>query len=137
MHEIIERKYQMLDDEIGILNKNHFQFNDSTLAMEHQNKVLIDSIGIVSDSIQVNENKLLGLRTQKVIFYSKIVFWIIIGAGLISILLIMYSLITFNMESQAKRKATIQAETYHDQLEKRVNELASANRELMELRSLE
>ncbi|MEJ0080348.1 MAG: hypothetical protein WDM78_05185 [Puia sp.] len=49
----------------------------------------------------------------------------------------MYSLITFNIESQAKRKATIQAETYHDQLEKRVTELASANRELMELRSLE
>ena len=73
-------------------------------AWEHQNILLIDSIGVVSDSIQVNENKLLALRTQKVIFYSKIVFWIIIGAGLVSILLIMYSLITFNMESQAKKK---------------------------------
>lgn len=137
MHEVIERKYKVLDAEIGILEHNQLQVNDSLLALDLRNKAMVDSIGLISDSIKLNENKLLALRTQKVMFYSKIVFWIIIGAGLVSILLIMYSLITFNIESQAKRKATIQAATYHDQLEKRVTELASANRELMELRSLE
>jgi signal transduction histidine kinase len=137
MHEIIERKYQLLDGEMSILQRSQFKLNDSLLYLDKRNMYMIDSINLVSDSIKRNENKLLALRTQKVMFYSKIVFWIIIGAGLISILLIMYSLITFNIESQAKKKATIQAETYHDQLEKRVTELASANRELMELRSLE
>jgi signal transduction histidine kinase len=137
MHEIIDRKYQVLDDELGIFNKNHFQINDSILAREQQNKILIDSIDRVSDEITANENKLLFLRTQRVIFYSKIVFWIIIGAGLVSGLLILYSLVTFNIESQAKKKATRQAESYHEQLEKRVIELATANRELLELRSLE
>jgi len=137
MHEVIERKYKVLDAEMGILEHNQLQVNDSLLALDLRNKSMVDSIGLISDSIKLSENKLLALRTQKVMFYSKIVFWIIIGAGLVSILLIMYSLITFNIESQAKRKATIQAATYHDQLEKRVTELASANRELMELRSLE
>jgi signal transduction histidine kinase len=137
MHEIIDRKYRVLDAEMGILQRNRLQVSDSLLNLDQRNKYMIDSIGVVSDSIRLSENKLLVLRTQKVMFYSKIVFWIIIGAGLISILLIMYSLITFNIESQAKRKATIQAENYHDQLEKRVTELASANRELMELKSLE
>jgi len=137
MHQIIERKYHVLDEEMGILGRNRLQVSDSLLGLDQRNKSMIDSIGLVSDSIKLSENKLLVLRTQKVMFYSKIVFWIIIGAGLISILLIMYSLITFNIESQAKRKATIQAESYHDQLEKRVTELASANRELMELRSME
>jgi signal transduction histidine kinase len=137
MHEIINRKYQVLDAEMGILQRNRLQVSDSLLNLDDRNKSMIDSIGLVSDSIKLSENKLLVLRTQKVMFYSKIVFWIIIGAGLISILLIMYSLVTFNIESQAKRKATKQAENYHDQLEKRVTELASANRELMELRSLE
>jgi signal transduction histidine kinase len=131
------RQYEGLDKELGILGKNNFQIDDSVRIWEQRNINLIDSIGQVSDSIQANENKLLYERTQNVIFYSKIVFWIIIGAGLFSILLIVYSLVTFNIESQAKKKATIQAESYHDQLEKRVVELASANRELMELRSLE
>jgi signal transduction histidine kinase len=137
MHERIIRKYHMLDEELGIFNKNHFQINDAILSMELQNKKLIDSIGQLSDSVTINEKRLLIQRTQKVTFYSKIVFWIIIGAGLVSGLLIIYSLVTFNIESQAKKKATKQAENYHDQLEKRVVELASANRELLELRSLE
>jgi signal transduction histidine kinase len=137
MHEIIITKYRLLDEEIGIIRRNHFQISDSLTELDHRNRVLVDSIGVVSDSIRATENRLLGQRTRKVLFYSKIVFWIIIGAGLVSILLIMYSLITFNIESQAKKKATIQAESYHDQLEKQVAELASANRELKELRSLE
>jgi signal transduction histidine kinase len=137
MHGIIERKYEVLDEELGILSNNHFQVNDSIQNIERKNNSLVDSIGKISDSIAASENRLLYLRTQKVIFYSKIVFWIIIGAGLVSILLIIYSLITFNIESKAKRKATIQAESYHEQLEKRIVELASANRELLELRGLE
>jgi signal transduction histidine kinase len=137
MHEIIERKYKVLDEELRMLQHNNLEVSDSLMGLDERNKSMIDSIGQLSDSIKQGENKLLVLRTQKVMFYSKIVFWIIIGAGLISVLLIMYSLITFNIENQAKRKATIQAETYHDQLEKRVTELATANRELMELRSLE
>jgi signal transduction histidine kinase len=137
MHEKIVRQYQLLDMEMGILNKNNFQIDDTIRTWEQKNSKLIDSIGLISDSIRLNENKLLFQRTQRVIFYSKIVFWIIIGAGLVSCLLILYSLVTFNMESQAKRKATKQAENYHDQLEKRVIELAKANQELLELRSLE
>lgn len=137
MHEIIIRKYNILNEELGILNRNNFQINDSIRYREQLNNSLINSIEQLSDSITVNENKLLILRTQRVVFYSKIVFWIIIGAGLVSGLLIIYSLITFNIESQAKKTATIQAESYHDQLEKRVFELATANRELLELRSLE
>ncbi|HCL83211.1 MAG TPA: hypothetical protein DIC22_04510 [Chitinophagaceae bacterium] len=137
LHEIIVRKYHLLDEELGIFNENHFQINDSIRKKDQENKLLMDSIALVSDSISVSENKLLILRSGKVSFYSIIVFWIIIGAGLASFLLIMYSLITFNIESQAKRKATIQAENYHEQLEKRVVELASANKELLELRSLE
>jgi signal transduction histidine kinase len=137
MHGIIERKYKILDEEMGILQHNKLQVSDELLDLDQRNKSMIDSIDQLSDSIKQSENKLLVLRTQKVMFYSKIVFWIIIGAGLISVLLIMYSLITFNIENQAKRKATIQAANYHDQLEKRVTELGTANRELMELRSLE
>ena len=137
LHDIILRKYRGLDEELKMLSKNNFQVNDSIRSRERLNKALIDSIDRISDSITANENRLLHFRTRDVMFSGRVVFWIIIGAGLISILLIIYSLITFNIESKAKKTATRQAETYHDQLEKRILELASANRELMELRSLE
>lgn len=137
LHALIQSKYSILDDELQILNGNNFQINDSIRKKEQQNNLLIDSIEMISDSITLNENQLLLSRTKEENFYSRNVFWIIIVAGLVSILLILYSLITFNIESLAKKKATIQAEKYHDQLEKRVVELASANRELLEFRSLE
>ena len=137
LHEVMVRKFQVLDEEMNLMRANGFQVSNALLKMDQRNKILIDSIGLASDSLSRAENNLLALRTRQVMFDSKWVFWIIIVAGFISFLLIMYSLVTFNMESQAKRKATIQAESYYDQLEKRVNELASANRELTELRSLE
>ena len=137
MHEIIARKYLVLDEELKILAKNDQRVTDSVRNMEEKNKKLIDSLDQVSDTITLSENKLLFLRTQQVDFYNKIVYWIIISAGTVSILLIIYSLVTFNIESKAKRNAKNQAASYHDQLEKRIIELASANRELLELRSLE
>src|SRR4030095_2783932 len=114
MHTMIKKKYHLLDEELEIFNKSHFKVNDSILSKEQQNKLMIDSIAAVSESIAAYEKNMLLVRTRKVTYYSKVVFWIIIGAGLISGLLIIYSLVTFNMESQAKRNATKQAETYHD-----------------------
>ncbi|MDP9041957.1 MAG: ATP-binding protein [Bacteroidota bacterium] len=137
MHEKILRQNQMLDQELEILNQNNFLVDNHVRAREHENNNLNDSLQQISDSLQMTEDILLFQRTQRVNVYSRIVFWIIIGAGLVSCLLIIYSLITFNIESGAKKQATIQAEAYHDQLEKRITELASANRELLELRSLE
>lgn len=119
MHNIILKRYKILDEEQGILNRNNFEISDSIRISEQQNNKLIDSIEQVSDSMTATENRLLIQRTQRVTFYSKIVFWIIIGAGLVSGLLILYSLVTFNIESQAKKKATKQAESYHDQLGKK------------------
>jgi len=55
----------------------------------------------------------------------------------ISVLLLLYSAITFTIENRGKRQATLQAEDYHTQLEKRIVELHEANKELVELRSME
>jgi signal transduction histidine kinase len=137
LRALIGEKYRLLDEELSFFKKNNFQIGDSIMFWERQNFLLIDSIEKVSESITVEEENNLQLKTEKVSYYSRIVFWIIIGAGLVSGLLIVYSLVTFNIESRAKRKATREAENYHDQLEKRVIELAAANRELKELRSLE
>ena len=55
----------MLDEELGILNRNNFQINDSIRNNEQQNNQLIDSIERVSDSMTANENRLLIQRTQQ------------------------------------------------------------------------
>src|ERR1700680_4160004 len=62
MHEKIIRQYQILDKEMGILNKNNFQIDDTIRNWQQKNSKMIDSIGLISDSIRLSENKLLFQR---------------------------------------------------------------------------
>ena len=137
LRQMVNRKYLSNDQQLETFKGKPFQVSEPFRARTISSKKLMDSIGVISKEIGLYESGLLNLRIRRVGFSQKIVFGIIVAAGIISGLLILYSLITFNMESRAKRNATEQAATYHDQLEKRVKELDSANRELIELRSLE
>lgn len=137
MQRLISRKYEINSEQIETFKANPFQVNESLRTRTFSSKALMDSIELLSKNISDHENGLLNLRMGKVYFYDKIVFAIIVAAGTVSVLLIIYSLVTFNMESRAKKAATLQAESYHDQLEKRIRELDAANKELIELRSLE
>ncbi len=67
MHALIVRKYQALDEELQIFDKNHLEVNDSLLIKEQRNKNLIDSIGQVSATITASEKKLLFERMQRVL----------------------------------------------------------------------
>jgi signal transduction histidine kinase len=137
LRQMVNRKYLTNEEQLQGSRQKPFQVNEPFRARTLAGKKLMDSIGIVTREIELRESGLLSLRIQRVGLSQKIVFGIIVAAGIVSGLLILYSLITFNMESRAKRNATRQAETYHDQLEKRVEELNSVNQELIELRSLE
>ncbi|HEY4155307.1 MAG TPA: CHASE3 domain-containing protein, partial [Puia sp.] len=137
LRHTIDRQFHNNRDQIEAFKNKPFQVSELFRTRTLNSEMLIDSIGLISRSIGSREDELLNLRIRRVGFSQKIVFGIIVAAGIVSGLLILYSLITFNMESQAKKKATLQAASYHDQLEKRIKELDLANRELIELRSLE
>jgi signal transduction histidine kinase len=137
LKHLIGRKYRVDDAQINAAGNRPLLMDEPFRVRMNRNAMLTDSIGLVIRSIGFHETELLNLRIQKAGFSQQIVFWIIVAAGTVSVLLVLYSLITFNIESRAKRKATLEAESYHDQLEKRIRELDSANRELIELRSLE
>src|SRR5450432_919365 len=53
MHNTIVLKYNTLNEELAILNRNNFQINDSIRTREQLNTKLINSIEQVSDSITV------------------------------------------------------------------------------------
>jgi signal transduction histidine kinase len=137
LRQMVNRKYAFNDEQLATFKGKPFLVSETVLIRSRSSKKLMDSIDRVSTEIGLQESGLLNLRIRRVDFSQKIVFGIIVAAGILSGLLILYSLITFNMESRAKRNATRQATTYHDQLEKRVKELNAANQELLELRSLE
>ena len=137
LDQLIDRKFAIIASQLTILKNSRYQMTDTVRALAVDSKLLMDSIRYVAGRMEYREQDLLLSRSSKVSASNKIVYGIMVISLLISVLLILYSLVTFNMESKAKKNATVQAEVYHEQLEKRVAELDEANRELIELKSLE
>jgi len=134
---MIDRKFNIISEQLDALRQSHLEVNDFVKQKAFESKLLMDSIRYVAGLMENRETELLKQRTERVAISSDVVFTIIIVSFVTSILLVCYSLITFNFENKAKRKANVQAADYHGQLEKRVQELDALNKELIELRSNE
>lgn len=134
---MIDRKFSIVADQLESLRQNHLEVNDFVRQKGVESKQLMDSIRYIAGLMENRETELLKERTESVAVSSDIIFTIIIVSFVTSILMVLYSLITFNFENKAKRKATGQAADYEEQLEKRVQELDTLNQELIELRSNE
>jgi signal transduction histidine kinase len=134
---LIERKFDIISQQLDSLRGNHLEVNDFVKQKAVTSKQIMDSIRYIAGLMENRETELLKQRTENVTVSGDIMYTIIIVSFIISILLVVYSLITFNIENKAKRKATGQAADYQEQLEKRVQELNVVNQELLELRSNE
>ncbi len=137
LKKLIDRKFNVINEQLQSLRATHLEMNDTVRAKAFESKQIMDSIRFIAGLMQNRENELLHERLKTVVSSNNVLYTIIIASFIVSILLIVYSLVTFNMESKAKKKATIEAAGYHDQLEKRIEELHIANQELVELRRLE
>jgi signal transduction histidine kinase len=87
--------------------------------------------------MQQQERDLWSERSQEVSKYSNLVKMFNVISIIIAILLTLYSIVVFNKENKAKKEEAEKAKSFREQLEKRVEQLADLNKELIELRSLE
>ncbi len=86
---------------------------------------------------QQEEKNLLRTRYGEVTSYSYAIKVINILSFIVAILLTFYSILTFNKQNKEKREVDKKASAFQQQLEMRVEELASLNLELIELRNIE
>jgi signal transduction histidine kinase len=137
LKNLLDKKFALINVQLDTLRNSNLEVNDFIRASAYESKKLMDSIRNVVGLMENHENDLLQKRTAEVSSSSRGLYIIIASSLLISVLLLGYSIFTYIAENLAKRKATLQAEDYHTQLEKRITELNSANGELVELRSME
>lgn len=88
-------------------------------------------------SIQQREKAVLDTRSQEISEYSNVIKWLNVLSIAVAILLTLYSIVVYTKENVAKKQEKQKADEFRDQLEKRVQQLAELNTELIELRSLE
>jgi signal transduction histidine kinase len=96
-----------------------------------------DSVRDLIQLMESTEERLKKVRSSDVSSASTAIKVVNLGSATLSILLIVYSLITYNFENKAKKQADIRARGYHRQLEERIVELNRLNKELEELKTME
>ena len=132
----INDKFMWIDNIFSIYDSTH-SINNRLLNTRGEGIIKMNKIEEFAHHIQAEEKKLWVQRNGEVSGYSTVIKAFNIISLIVAVMLTIYSIITFTKENRAKREASMEASLYHDQLEIRVNELASLNLELIELRNIE
>jgi len=133
----INEKYRILSTGIAIYKSNGMQMTDSLKRMAYQGKAVMDTIREMAKTMEAAESNILDERNARMDDMIKTLTIFIITSLIIAAVLALYSWVTYNKENRAKKLADATALKYRLELEKRVDELNAANRELRELRSIE
>lgn len=100
-------------------------------------KGYMDQIRQTTKAIRVREIIMMNERNKRFQSSSNLIKVINIISLIFAILITFYSIVTFNNENSAKQMADRNAAAFHNQLELRITELNKANKELVELKSIE
>ncbi|MEP6711049.1 MAG: ATP-binding protein [Ferruginibacter sp.] len=87
--------------------------------------------------IEYAEGALLANRAADLNGFNNSILTINIVSLVIALILAIYSIITYIQENDSRQRADENSEQYKKELESRINELASANKEIIELRNTE
>lgn len=136
LHSLIEQKFLWIEKVIA--DDSEIQKNIPLLLEKTEEGVIrTKSIEAQIYKMKQQENEVWNERSQNVSEYSDVIQVLSIISIIIAVLLTVYSLIVYNKENKARRSASKRAGEYKEQLQKRVEQLADLNTELIELRSLE
>lgn len=136
LHYLIDQKFLWIENIISLYSKEHKVF-PSLLKDNDEGVIRAKKINDHIYKMKKEETNLWNVRSESVTRYSGLIQILNVVSIIIAVLLTLYSLFVYNKENRARRKASKEAEDYRTQLQRRVEQLAELNTELIELRSLE
>lgn len=141
--ENIENIKQTLIDVVAIFQKSIQSFkhqgaiSDEIVAANRKTTGLMTSLEEKVFRMQEIERHLQDQRSADISGYAGLIKRTNIFSLLVAILVTLYSIVVFNEENRARKKADAAAAEFRKQLEKRVEQLGELNTELIDLRSME
>jgi signal transduction histidine kinase len=137
LERLITEKYAIMEAGIRRLKENNFLQTDTIRAGFYRGKSTMDDIRVLADRMQKKEQaELLARRQgmQQVFRYLRVV---IVVSLVIACLLLLFGFFTYMRENKARRQADGKVEQYQNQLRQRILELRDANKQLLQMRSIE
>ncbi|MCO5286689.1 MAG: ATP-binding protein [Chitinophagaceae bacterium] len=141
--ENIENIKQTLIDVVATFQKSIESFrhqgaiSDEIVAANRKTTGLMTSLEEKVFHMQEIERHLQDQRSADISGYAGLIKRTNIFSLLVAILVTLYSIVVFNEENRARKKADAAATEFRKQLEKRIEQLGELNTELIDLRSME
>ncbi len=134
---LTDKKYQCLTNELDYFSSHNLVITDTLVAMSHQSKTVMDSIRRISKSMELEEKNLLVEKTRQLQdLYNNLNIFIVLSL-LLAVLFALLGLLTYSRENKARKASDKQVLEFQQQLEVKISDLDSANKELIEMRRIE
>jgi signal transduction histidine kinase len=133
----INEKYRIMTGTLTAFESNGQQITDSLITNSYYGKEVMDTIRELISRMEKDEKKLLLERAGNLNRVLKTLNLFISISIIIAVVLAVYSWVVYNKENRAKKIADAYTLQYRIKLEKKVDELNEANRQLKELKNME
>jgi signal transduction histidine kinase len=134
---LIDKKYQTMDSTIAGFNRHNHELTDPLVLKSFFGKELMDHIRTTVAEMQSAEQTRLKERSEVMTSSFVALNTIIITSLAIAILIAIYGFFTYSRENKARRAADVAVFEYQEQLKEQIQELDKANKELIQVRSIE
>lgn len=137
MGGLIGKKYQLMDSSIENYRRHHFEMTDRIEMKGYFDKEIMDRIRSAVRHIYLTEQSRLKERSEEMASRYYALNTIIVASLALAILMAIYGFMTYSRENKARREADERVFEYQEQLKQRISELDKANKELIQMRSIE
>ena len=134
---LIHKKYQLMDSSIVSYRRHHFEMTDPIEIKGYFDKEIMDRIRSTVKEVYLTEQSRLKERSEEMASRYYALNTIVIASLALAILMAIYGFLTYSRENKARRVADERVFEYQEQLKQRISELDRANKELIQMRSIE
>lgn len=134
---MINERFEMLEANIAKFRANGFELDVDLKQQGYHGKNLMDNIRSTILRMQLHEQGLLTEREMKMHNQYNALNTVVITSLILAFLLVIYGFITYARENLARRRADQTVFEYQEELKQRIEELANANKELVQMRNIE
>jgi signal transduction histidine kinase len=133
----INERFGILENNISKFRSNGFELDDDLKNQGYYGKNIMDNIRSSILRMQFREQGSLREREMKMHSQYNALNTVVITSLILAFVLVIYGFITYTRENQARRRADQTVFEYQEELKQRIQELDTANKELVQMRSIE
>jgi signal transduction histidine kinase len=137
LKEVCDKRFKIFAKYVFYLNNGKVDTSYKVIPAQMEAKRTMNNIRWLADIMQKEENKLLTQRNMELKSTFASINTITITSLLLTLVLVIIGFVTYAKESKGRKAAMENIKEYQQQLSGRIEELAAANTQLLQMRSME